>query len=102
MAIKKPKKQAAKKVKVTQKGVQFQFSAPQAREVFVAGEFNNWDTRANPMAKDENGMWTVIIPLAPGRYEYRFLSDGNWENDCLCSGCVPNSFGSLNCVKMVE
>jgi hypothetical protein len=40
--------------------------------------------------------------VMPGRYEYRFLRDGNWENDRSCSGCVPNDFGSLNCVRIVE
>ncbi len=39
------------KGKDTPKKVQFEFSAPEAREVFVAGEFNNWDERANPMKK---------------------------------------------------
>ncbi len=97
MAAKKPLKKNKKQVRV-----EFEFSAPEAHEVFVTGEFNGWDTRANPMRKDKDGMWKTTIPLAPGRYEYRFLSDGNWENDPSCSGCVPNGFGSLNCVRMVE
>ena len=95
-------KKLAGEKKAALKKVQFEFSAPEAHEVFLAGEFNGWNTRATTMRKDENGMWKTTIPLAPGRYEYRFLSDGNWENDRSCSGCVSNSFGSLNCVKMVE
>jgi 1,4-alpha-glucan branching enzyme len=84
------------------KKVQFEFSAPEAREVFIAGEFNNWDTRVNPLKKDQNGMWKLTLPLMPGRYEYRFLTDEKWENDRSCSGCVPNTFGSMNCVRIVE
>jgi 1,4-alpha-glucan branching enzyme len=84
------------------KRVEFVFSAPEAHEVFVAGEFNNWDTRANPLKKDRNSMWKLTLPLTPGRYEYRFLIDGKWENDASCSGCVPNEFGSRNCVRIVE
>ena len=84
------------------KKVQFEFSAPGAREVLVAGEFNNWDARANPLKKDKNGLWKITLPLTPGKYEYRFLTDGKWENDPSCSGCVPNIFGSQNCVKIVE
>jgi len=102
MAGKRLAGEKATRVKATPKKVQFEFSAPEAREVFVAGEFNNWDARANPLKKDKNGMWKLTLPLMPGRYEYRFLTDGNWENDCSCSGCVPNNFGSLNCVRIVE
>ena len=90
-----PKKAAPRKV-------QFEFLAPEAQEVFIAGEFNDWNIRANPLKKDKNGVWKLDLPLMPGRYEYRFLADGNWENDRFCSGCVPNDFGSLNCVKIVE
>jgi len=95
-------KRLAGEKKTVAKKVQFEFSAPEAREVFIAGEFNNWDGRANPLKKDKNGMWKLILPLMPGRYEYRFLTDGKWENDRSCSGCVPNKFGSLNCTRIVE
>ena len=84
------------------KKAQFEFSAPGAREVFVAGEFNNWDTRANPLKKDKDVLWKITLPLTQGKHEYRFLTDGKWENDPSCSGCVPNKFGSQNCVRIVE
>jgi len=90
------------RVKATPKKVRFEFGAPGAHEVFVVGEFNNWDTKANPLKRDRNGMWKLTLPLMPGRYEYRFLRDGNWENDHSCSGCVPNNSGTLNCVRIVE
>jgi hypothetical protein len=54
------------------------------------------------MKKDKNEKWTTTLSLKPGRYEYRFFVDGNWENDPQCSCCVPNVFGSQNCVKVVE
>jgi 1,4-alpha-glucan branching enzyme len=88
--------------KAARKKVQFEFAAPEAHEVFVVGEFNQWEKRANPLKKDKDGIWKLDLPLMPGRYEYRFLRDGNWENDRSCSGCVPNDFGSLNCVRIVE
>ena len=80
----------------------FEFSAPEAQEVSLAGDFNGWDPRKNPMKKAGNGLWQATLPLAPGKYEYRFLADGQWENDPSCSGCVPNPFGSRNCVRTVE
>jgi len=84
------------------KKVQFEFSAPEAREVFLAGEFNNWNERVNPLKKDKEGLWKISLALTPGKYEYRFLADGKWENDRSCSGCVSNNFGSLNCVRIVQ
>jgi 1,4-alpha-glucan branching enzyme len=84
------------------KKVPFGFLAPEANEVCLAGDFNNWDSAANPLKKDKNGIWRATISLKPGRYEYRFLNDGNWENDPSCCDCVPNEFGSQNCVRIVE
>ena len=84
------------------KKVQFEFPAPDAQKVYLAGDFNNWDLRANLMKKDKKGTWKTALSLKPGRYEYRFLKDGDWENDPACAGCVPNNFGSSNCVRIVE
>jgi 1,4-alpha-glucan branching enzyme len=82
--------------------VQFVFSAPEAQTVSLGGEINNWDTQAAPMKKDKKGIWKVTVNLRPGRYEYRFFVDEKWENDPSCDGCVPNDFGSMNCVRIVE
>ena len=84
------------------KKVPFEFMAPDARKVYLAGDFNHWDTSANPMKKDKKGVWKAAVSLKPGKYEYRFLVDGNWANDPSCAGCVSNQFGSQNCVRIVE
>ena len=84
------------------KKVPFEFIAQDARKVYLAGDFNSWDTNKTSMKKDKKGIWKATVSLKPGRYEYRFLVDGNWENDPSCAGCVPNEFGSQNCVKIVE
>jgi len=88
--------------KTVNEKVIFEFSAPKAQEVFLAGDFNDWDTCTTPMKRDRKGVWKATLSLAPGRYEYRFLADGQWENDPSCSCCVPNQFGSMNCVRTVE
>ncbi len=88
--------------KTVAKKVQFEFPAPDAHEVYLAGDFNNWNVLANPMKMDKKGLWKVSLALAPGRYQYRFFADGQWENDPVCSECVPNEFGSMNSVRIVE
>lgn len=90
------------KTKILTRKVQFEFPASEAQEVYLAGDFNDWDSSANAMKKDKKGLWKTTLSLKPGRYEYRFLVDGNWENDPSCAGCVPNEFGSQNCVRIVE
>ncbi len=90
------------KMKIVTRKVAFELSALDPQEINLVGDFNNWDTDANPMKKDRNGMWKVSLYLKPGRYEYRFLLDGKWENDPACCDCVPNEFGSQNCVKIVD
>jgi 1,4-alpha-glucan branching enzyme len=102
MAGKKRAGTAKAKTKVLTRKVQFEFPAPEALEVYLAGDFNNWDTSANPMKKDRKGIWKISLPLKPGKYEYRFLVDGNWENDPACCNCVANEFGTQNCVRIVE
>ncbi len=72
--------------------------APDAKAVFVAGSFNNWQPAATPLQKQATGRWEVELVLAPARYEYRFVVDGQWTDDPLSPAYVSNPFGGLNCV----
>ncbi len=76
----------------------FKCRAPEARSVRLAGSFTQWDAQAVSMKRGRDGTWTAQITLAPGRYEYRFLVDGTWQNDPACGQCAPNPFGSANCI----
>ena len=93
----KPKDQREKS---KEKTVEFRLSMPQARTVCVVGTFNNWDTKRTPMKKDATG-WKANVPLAPGRYEYRFVADGQWLSDPNAKESVGNDFGSTNSVLVV-
>ena len=80
------------------KQVVFSFYAPQAKKVELAGTFNDWSPSDNPLNRDKRGKWTIKLKLASGCYEYRFLVDDTWQNDQRPVKCVPNAFGSWNCV----
>ena len=84
------------------KPVEFKFYAPQAKKVSVAGSFNKWDTKALLAKKDTKGNWVAKASLKPGKYEYKIVVDGSWQNDPRCSSCVSNSFGSQNCVLDIK
>jgi 1,4-alpha-glucan branching enzyme len=80
---------------------QFAFQAPTIRHVSLAGCFNNWDTKAAPMHKGTDGTWRLSLPLAPGRYEYRFFADGVWQDDPAAQQRAANALGTENCVRTV-
>ena len=102
MIINKKTESNVMRVKFIKKGqIKFEYSAPEAKEVSLVGNFNQWKSQANPMKKDKKGIWKVTLSLEPGRYEYRFIADGNWENDPSCSSCAANEFGGENCVRIV-
>ena len=75
--------------------------APEAREVHVAGNFNDWRPEATPMKNTGEGNWAVRLMLRAGQYEYRFIVDGQWREDAQASQRVPNPHGGFNSVLMV-
>jgi 1,4-alpha-glucan branching enzyme len=74
-------------------GILFRYEAPAARMVTLAGNFNNWagtqgggryDPTIDPMMDDDgDGVWEIVKPLPPGRYQYKFVIDNGvrWEKD---------------------
>jgi 1,4-alpha-glucan branching enzyme len=87
--------------KTNSEKVEFEFFAPEAKEVAVAGSFNEWKPKQTVLARDKSGRWSVALPLTPGRYEYRFVVDGSWVNDQRPTEAVSNPFGSINNVLKV-
>ena len=87
--------------KFTGNPTQFAFQAPTTTHVSLAGDFNNWDTRSAPMHKGPDGIWRLSVPLAPGRYEYRFYADGVWQDDPGAQQRAANSLGTENCVRII-
>lgn len=51
-----------------------------AKDVRVAGSFNNWRHFELPMRKTNDG-WELPYVLADGNYEYKFWVDGKWIAD---------------------
>jgi len=101
MVIRKKAETKVAAVKSSKGKIKFEFSAPEAKDVSLAGSFNQWNTQSNPMKKDKKGVWKATLSLEPGSYEYRFFVDGKWENDPSCASCVINEFGGKNCVRIV-
>ena len=89
---------------LTERGVRFSIYAPRVDRVNVVGDFNNWSVAADPLYdRDGVGLWTILLPLTPGRYEYKFILDGEkWIPDPGNPNNVDDGFGGLNSVVVVE
>jgi hypothetical protein len=72
-----------KKVTVKAIGDSVTFFLPgytEIKQVYLSGTFNNWSTMQLPMQKVPSG-WQVSIRVPPGKYLYKFITDGRWIHD---------------------
>jgi hypothetical protein len=76
--------------------------APDAKEVFVAGEFNDWKLDDNSKMEKNNGCWTKRLNLNNGKYRYRFVIDGNWSEDPSNPLTQLNTYGTLDSLLEVK
>ena len=81
--------------------VLFVLKSPQAQEVYVAGEFNDWTKPGKKLKEGMGGKWSTMLRLKPGRYAYKFIVDGQWQTDPNCSETAPDGFGGVNSVMEV-
>ena len=84
------------KQKIKKRKVTFSMNSSDAEEVILMGDFNNWNPKKHPMQKDRNGMWVKSVIISPGKYEYKFLVDGQWKEDPQNDQRYPNCFGTYN------
>ena len=76
---------------------------PRAQTVQIAGDFNNWQPEECPMQKvGDSGVWQTEMKLAAGRYRYRLVVDGQWQQDPYNELTELNPFGGLNSVLEVQ
>lgn len=66
-------------------GVAFRVWAPHASQVFVIGDFNDWDENANPMIREDGGNWFALVENAEPGQKYKYQ---------ICNG--PNTFQRID------
>lgn len=81
--------------------VEFLLELPKAKSAAVVGTFNGWDGARTPLSPGPKGKWKATVWLPAGRYEYRFIVDGEWISDPRAKESVQNAFGSTNSVLVV-
>lgn len=80
--------------------IRLEFSKPGAQSVAIAGSFNSW--QPEQASTTGNGGWVKELAIAPGRYEYMFVVDGQWMADPNAKEFAPNPFGGQNSVLVIS
>jgi chromosome partitioning protein len=76
---------------------------PRAHSVQIAGDFNNWKPEDAPMQKvGDSGVWQTQMKLPAGRYRYRLVVDGQWQQDPYNELTELNPFGGFNSVLEIK
>ena len=68
--------------------------------VALAGSFEcpEWQGAYPLSGPNDAGEWYLDLQLRPGRYEYKFIVDGEWTEDPESSDRVPDGLGGQNSV----
>jgi chromosome partitioning protein len=83
--------------RLTAEGVVFAIEAEHAHRVQLVGDFNGWALDGNEM-QPAGRVWATVLKLQPGRYQYRYVVDGQWQNDPLNEHVEATPFGGHNSV----
>ena len=79
--------------------VRFEVECPDAKKVFIAGDFNDWAPQARALKRVRKGepLFVAVLDLAPGRHQFKYVVDGEW---CCCpkSPRATNNQGIENSV----
>lgn len=82
--------------------VTFLFEAGGPATVYLAGTFNGWEAAKDLMTDDDgDGIYEITLELRPGRYEYKFVRDGQWLTDESADDFADDGYGGKNSVLHV-
>jgi len=98
-----PPEKVEKSIELDKGEVTFAMEASAAKDIYVAGDFNNWKVNdESRLARGENGWWEKRIRLPHGRYRYKFVVDGEWTEDSKNQAREINAFGSFDSVMEIK
>ena len=82
----------------------FSYHNDLVQNVFLVGDFNDWKRGATRFAEGADGTWRAAVDcLAPGRYRYKFLLNGEVFTEDTSHGFKEeDGFGGFHSILMVE
>jgi chromosome partitioning protein len=82
------------------------FRDASANDVRIAGDFNGWvpdkGVRSLIESEGQTRVWTKILRLPPGTYQYRYVVDGEWREDPENPEIISSTVGGRNSVLVVS
>ncbi|HPS39589.1 MAG TPA: alpha-amylase family glycosyl hydrolase [Candidatus Cloacimonadota bacterium] len=81
--------------------VKFSYSPPTAGKhtVGLCGDFSGW--RILDLT-DHHGVYELSLDLAPGKYLYKLVIDGQWLPDPSNKSMEPDPFGGMNSILLIS
>jgi len=96
LALEKKMKQILKQKLPQINQVVFSVAAPDAKEVYLVGDFNDWKMNDSSRMQQDNNTWRKSMMLKNGKYRYRFVIDGVWTEDINNPAKETNPYGSMD------
>ena len=95
-----------KNPEITDKGMRFVYRLkiqPQ-NDLFLTGGFNGWTPNAPKfqLKKGDDGMWSVVVKIDQGRWEYKFVVDGQQFYDSFAKEIEPDETGRKKSLVTVQ
>ena len=86
--------------------IELHFRDMTAGDVRIAGDFNGWvpdkGVRSIIEGQGDTRIWTKVLQLKPGTYEYRYVVDGEWREDPDNPESVTGSTGRAHSILVVR
>lgn len=64
-------------------GAYFRVYAPNAKQIFVIGDFNNWERTHELKRVKESNVWEVFVEKAKNMQKYKFVVIDKFDNECI-------------------
>lgn len=75
-------------------------------QLFILGDFNNWDQPGIPLARKAKNQYTTQLSLNAGAYEYKILliegSEEKWLDFTDDVYTIPDGFGGKNAMIFID
>ena len=81
--------------------VAFRFDLPGAKDVRLVGTFNRWNEKSLPLLEVRPGRFEATLPLAPGKYRYQLVVDGEHRTPPDAPEYAPDGMGGMDGVLRV-
>lgn len=84
------------------RNIKFTYKNTSARNVYLVGDFNDWNPEADRFLKDQYGLWYIVKKLPPGKYVYQYSVNGKWGVDPSNPRIVYDMNGAVNSICEVK